>query len=49
MPPTLYNDTDNTDHLPVRSYLNYAVSNGVVLMQTYWKPGRSDGLKATEG
>lgn len=48
MPPTLYNNTDNTGTLPVRSYLNYAVTNGAVLMQTYWKPGRSNGLKATE-
>jgi agmatine deiminase len=48
MPPTLYNDTDNTGTLPVRSYLNYAVTNGAVIMQTYWRPGRSTALKDTE-
>lgn len=48
MPPTLYNVTDNAGTLPVRSYLNYAVTNGAVLMQNYWRPGRSDILKATE-
>ncbi len=48
MPPTLYNETDNTGSLPVRSYLNYAVTNGAVLMQNYWRPGRSDILRTTE-
>ncbi len=48
MPPTLYNVTDSSGRLPVRSYLNYAVTNGAVLMQTYWRQGRSDALKATE-
>lgn len=48
MPPTLYNVTDSSGTLPVRSYLNYAVTNGAVLMQTYWRTGRSDALKATE-
>lgn len=46
MPPTLYHEAKG--EIPVRSYLNYTVSNGVVLMQTYWKPGRSDVLKQTE-
>lgn len=48
MPPTLYGEVDETGKIPPRSYLNYAVTNGAVLMQTYWKPGRSDKLKATE-
>lgn len=48
IPPTLYNVRDSLGRLPIRSYLNYAVSNGVVVMQTYWRPGRSEELKATE-
>lgn len=48
MPPTLYAEVDASGKIPVRSYLNYALTNGVVLMPTYWKPGRSDQLKATE-
>jgi len=48
MPPTLYGEADDTGKIPVRSYLNYAVTNGAVLMQTYWKPGRSEKLKAVE-
>lgn len=48
LPPTLYGEADDTGKIPVRSYLNYAVTNGAVLMPTYWKPGRSDMLKTTE-
>ncbi|MHB1420237.1 MAG: agmatine deiminase family protein [Bacillota bacterium] len=48
MPPTLYSETSDTGELPVRSYLNYAVTNGAVLLQTYWKPGRSEILKTVE-
>lgn len=48
MPPTLYGEVDDTGKIPVRSYLNYAVTNGAVLIQTYWKPGRSNTLKTTE-
>ncbi|MHB1420916.1 MAG: agmatine deiminase family protein, partial [Bacillota bacterium] len=48
MPPTLYKNTSDTGKLPIRSYLNYAVTNGAVLMQTYWKPGRSKTLRTTE-
>lgn len=48
MPPTLYEEANNRDEVPVRSYLNYTVSNGVVLMPTYWKPGRSSILKSTD-
>jgi len=48
MPPTLYGEVDDTGKIPVRSYLNYAVTNGAVLLQTYWKPGRSEKLKNTE-
>lgn len=48
MPPTSYSMKDAKGNIPVRSYLNYAVTNGAVLMQIYWKTGRSDGLKATE-
>ena len=48
MPPTLYGEIDDANEIPVRSYLNYVVTNGAVLMQTYWKPGSSDKLKAAE-
>lgn len=48
MPPTIYGEVDDTGKIPVRSYLNYAVTNGAVLMQKYWKPGRSDKLKIIE-
>lgn len=48
MPPTFYQQGNITGKIPVRSYLNYAVTNGAVLMQIYWKPGLSDTLKATE-
>jgi agmatine deiminase len=48
MPPTLYQEANDTGKIPVRSYLNYAVTNGAVLMQTYWKPGQSSTLKTTE-
>ena len=48
MPPGFYQEANLTGSLPVRSYLNYAVTNGAVLIQTYWKPGYSALLKATE-
>lgn len=48
MPPTLYAEAGDSASIPVRSYLNYAVTNGAVLMQTYWKAGRSTTLKTTE-
>ena len=48
MPPTLYAESNSTGELPVRSYINYAVTNGAVLLQVYWRPGRSDTLKTTE-
>ncbi|KNY27059.1 agmatine deiminase family protein [Pseudobacteroides cellulosolvens] len=48
VPPTLYNVTDSAGRLPIRSYLNYAVTNGAVIMQTYWRQGRSSALKETE-
>lgn len=48
MPPTLYGDADEEDEIPVCSYLNYIVTNGAVLVQSYWKPGRPYILKATE-
>jgi agmatine deiminase len=49
MPPTLYGETgDGEDGIPVRSYLNYVVTNGAVLMQTYWKPERPDKLRTVE-
>jgi len=41
-------ETDDAGQVPVRSYLNYAVANGAVLMPAYWKPGRPAGLKALE-
>jgi agmatine deiminase len=48
MPPTLYSQMDATGKIPVRSYLNYAVTDGAVVMPSYWTPGRSDELKSTE-
>lgn len=47
MPPTLYAEA-GSGKVPVRSYLNYCVTNGALLMQIYWKSGRSDILKTTE-
>jgi len=48
MPPALYREADDAGHIPVRSYLNYAVTNGAVLLPVYWKPGRPLALKSTE-
>jgi agmatine deiminase len=48
MPPTLYGEMDSMGNIALRSYLNFAITNGAVLMQTYWKPGRSKILKITE-
>lgn len=48
MPPTFPQESKNTGPTPLRSYLNYAVVNGAVLIQTYWKPGRPNKLKDTE-
>lgn len=48
MPPTVYQKITESGEIPIRSYLNYAVTNGAVVMQTYWKPGLSDTLKNAE-
>lgn len=48
MPPTIYQKPNDIGKIPIRSYLNYAVTNGAVIMQTYWKPGLSSELKQTE-
>lgn len=48
MPPTLYGETNEAGKIPVLSYLNYAVTNGAVVMQIYWKPGLSTRLKTAE-
>lgn len=48
MPPALYSEVEPAGDLPVRSYLNYAVTNKAVLMQVYWKPGRPELLRTTE-
>lgn len=48
MPPTLYAEMGAGDSIPVRSYLNYAVTNQAVLLQNYWRPGRSQALKTAE-
>lgn len=48
MPPTIYERPIDTGEIPMLSYLNYAVTNGAVLIPTYWKPGYSDTLKDTE-
>ncbi|MGE5379908.1 MAG: agmatine deiminase family protein [Methylocystaceae bacterium] len=48
MPPTLYAEANTTGKIPVRTYLNYALTDGAVLVQTYWHPGRAEILKTTE-
>jgi len=48
IPPTLYGEIEPTGNLPLRSYLNFAMTNGAVLMQVYWKPGRPGLLRTTE-
>lgn len=48
MPPTLYREANLNGQFPVRSYLNFLITNGAVLLQTYWRPGRSPVLKSTE-
>lgn len=48
MPPTLYSQPDSSGNIPVRSYLNYALTNGAVLMQSYIKPGRPATVSTTE-
>ena len=48
IPPTFYREAGETGDLPVRSYLNYALTNGAVVMQSYWMPGRPEALKKTE-
>lgn len=48
MPPTMYENAGIDDEIPARSYLNYVVTNGAVIVQTYWKPGRPQILKDTE-
>ena len=48
IPPTLYAEANATGHSPVYSYLNYAATNGAVVVPSYFKAGRSDTLKAAE-
>lgn len=48
MPPTTYTMVESDGSLPVRSYLNYALTNGAVIMPVYWKTGRSDILRTTD-
>lgn len=48
MPPTLYGELNRLNDVPVRSYLNFAISDRVVLMPVYWKPGRSTALQASD-
>ncbi len=48
MPPTVYGKPNEAGKTPIRSYLNYAATNGAVLFQSYWKPGRSAILRDTE-
>jgi agmatine deiminase len=48
MPPTLYQEVGEAHKIPVRSYLNYVTTDGAVLVQTYWKPGRSNILKISD-
>jgi agmatine deiminase len=48
MPSGLYQEAGESSKIPVRSYLNYAVTNGAVIMQSYLRTGRPAALKATE-
>jgi agmatine deiminase len=48
MPPTFYQEANDTDEIPMRSYLNYTITNGAVILPTYWKQGRPSSLKITE-
>ena len=48
MPSGLYQEAGESRKIPVRSYLNYAVTNGAVIMQTYQRTGRPAALKITE-
>jgi agmatine deiminase len=48
IPPTLYAEASSTGRSPVYSYLNFAITNGAVILPSYWKPGRSDALRGTE-
>lgn len=48
MPATLYREANQNGELPVRSYLNFFITTGAVLLPTYWRPGRSPALKTTE-
>ncbi|MEQ8175108.1 MAG: agmatine deiminase family protein [Syntrophomonadaceae bacterium] len=48
MPPTLYRELDHLNDIPVRSYLNFAISNGIILMPVYWKQGRSTALQDSD-
>lgn len=48
MPPTFYSQAGNTGDVPVRSYVNYAVTNGAVVMPLYWRPGRPEAVRTTD-
>jgi hypothetical protein len=48
MPSGLYQEAGEGNKIPVRSYLNYALTNGAVIMQTHWRAGRPAALKTTE-
>lgn len=48
MPSGLYQEAGENSKIPVRSYLNYTVTNGAVIMQTYQRAGRPAALKTTE-
>ncbi|HEX7713533.1 MAG TPA: agmatine deiminase family protein [Bacillota bacterium] len=48
MPVTLYSEAKPNGEFPVRSYLNFFITNGAVLLPVYWRPGRSPALKTME-
>ncbi|HEY9059114.1 MAG TPA: agmatine deiminase family protein [Pseudobacteroides sp.] len=48
MPPMVYGKPNEEGKTPIRSYLNYAATNGAVLFQSYWKSGLSTELRDTE-
>ncbi|MGE5405769.1 MAG: agmatine deiminase family protein [Candidatus Saccharibacteria bacterium] len=48
IPPTFYAQAGSSGSVPVRSYVNYAVTNGAVVMPQYWRPGRPEAVRTTD-
>jgi agmatine deiminase len=45
---TVIDPNDRITVVAATSYLNFHITNGLVLMQSYWEPGRPESLKATD-